>query len=391
MNNPFFRRGMSLVLCLAMTLCGGLAVRAAEEDGLCDHHPAHTSDCGYAATGECTHECTADTGCITIRCSHQHVATCFDTQGNSFCRHACTDTPACYTPVVACVHSQHGSCGHNEGQDCSFAVNGCEECAKTLIALKGTDVVLTDGTEYVFTGQEIRPHVTVMVDRVVLVEDRQYTLTYTDNIAVGTGAVTVTGLEDAGYTGQITIPFSILPAAATEPEAPSEPEAPTEPEVPSEPVTPTEPEAPTQPEETRPQETEPEETKPADYKIIKGNGSKWRKDSGIHLSLTLNADTEDITAIRINGKLLGTRHYALKDKGLVLLKNSWLEEQALGTDRITVEFADGDAEGTFTIARAADDSNPKTGDSIMLWVGLMILSLLGGAALLFLNRKKFFK
>ena len=170
MQTSYFRRGLSLVLALALAAALPVAAKAADEhDGLCDHHPTHTADCGYEATGECTHECTADSGCITIRCTHTHVATCFDADGNSLCRHACTDTPACYTPTVSCVHSTHGSCGHSEGKDCAFAVNGCPLCkaAEALIALKGTDVVLTDGTEYTYTGEEIKPHVTVMVDRTV--------------------------------------------------------------------------------------------------------------------------------------------------------------------------------------------------------------------------------
>ena len=149
MNKSLIRRFASLALALAMVLSMGLTARAAETDGLCEHHPSHTTDCGYEATGECTHECTAGSGCVTIQCAHQHVATCFDAQGNSLCRHACTENPACYTPTVNCLHTEHGSCGHSDGADCSFAVNGCPEC--NAIELKGTDVVLTDGTEYTYT------------------------------------------------------------------------------------------------------------------------------------------------------------------------------------------------------------------------------------------------
>ena len=482
MNNPIIRRAVSLTLALAMALSFGLTARAAEDDGLCQHHPSHTADCGYEATGECTHVCTEDSGCITIQCAHEHVATCFDAEGNSLCRHACTENPACYTPALSCVHTEHGSCGHSEGQPCDFAVNGCKICDAT--ELKGTDIVLTDGTEYTYTGEEIRPAVTVMVDRTVLVENEHHTVAYSNNIGVGTGTVTVTGIEEAGYKGTVSIPFTIAKEPGTpeyqlveikgtdvsiegteftysgqpiepkvtvtvngtvltegqdysvtyvnnlapgtgtvtirgiatasetlgyygkvsvdftivkaqEPETPSEPGKPTEPETPSEPEKPTEPETPSEPEKpTEPSEPEDdkqeEETKPFEYKITKGNGSKWRLKSGKGLSFTVNADTDDITAIRIDGKKLDKTHYLLKEDGIVTLKNSYLEKLDIGTYRITVEFEDGDAEGKFTVAKAADSTNPKTGDTIGFWAGVMVLSLLGSAALV-LTRKKLFK
>ena len=145
MSKSLFRRGVSLILAVSLSASLGLTAFAAEDEGLCEHHPSHTTDCGYAATGDCTHVCSEDNGCITIRCAHTHVATCFDADGNSLCRHACTENPACYTPTTLCLHKEHGSCGHNDGKDCGFAVNGCEDCENPVIELMGTDIVLTDG------------------------------------------------------------------------------------------------------------------------------------------------------------------------------------------------------------------------------------------------------
>ena len=490
MNNSFLRRGVSLILTLAMAFSMGLTTRAAEADGLCEHHPSHTTDCGYEATGECTHECTADSGCVTIQCAHQHVATCFDAEGNSLCRHACTENPACYTPTINCLHTEHGSCGHSEGADCSFAVNGCLEC--NAIELKGTDVVLNDGTEYTYTGNYITPAVTVTVDGTVLVENKDYIVTYANNINVGTGTVIVTATETTGYIGTVKIPFTIAEASApeftlveikgtdviidgtrftytgeaiepaitvtvngtqltagrdytvsyannvepgtasvtvkgiatasetvgytgevtieftilkaqepetpsepekpTEPETPSEPEKPTEPETPSEPEKPSEPETPSEPEKpTEPSQPEEddkeEETKPFEYKITKGSGSKWNQKSNKNLTFTVNADTDDITVIRIDGKKLSSNYYTLGKDGRVVLKNSWLEKQEIGTYRITIEFEDGNAEGKFSVIAPVDPSNPKTGDYIGLWAGAMVLSLIGAAALILLKKR----
>ena len=97
-----------------------------------------------------------------------------------------------------------GFCGKalEEGIGCPLGSGTVDDLIALQIGIHhsfhGTDIVLTDGTEYTYTGQEIKPHVTVMVDRTVLVEQEHYTVTYSNNIGVGTGTVTVTGIEDKG-------------------------------------------------------------------------------------------------------------------------------------------------------------------------------------------------
>ena len=458
MNKNLFRRTVSFAAALAVTASLGITARAAENDGLCPHHPSHTEDCGYEATGACTHECTIDSGCITTRCSHEHVATCYNGAGKLNCHHKCDKTPECSNPIVVCVHTQHGDCGHSDGEDCSFAVNGCILC--NAVELKGTDVVLNDGTEYTYTGNLITPAVTVTVDGTVLVENQDYVVTYANNIAVGTGTVIVTGTETSGYTGTVEIPFTISKAPGTpeftlveikgtdvtidgtefaytgqaiepavtvtaggkvltagtdysityanntepgtasvtvkgiatasetvgytgevtieftivkaqEPETPSEPSEPENPSEPSEPDT-----------------DDKEETKPFDYKITKGSGAKWAQKSDKALSFTLNADTDGITAVTIDGKKLDKTHYTLGDDGVVTLKNSYLNKLAIGTYRIGFTFDDGDVSGTFTVTAAKDPTNPSTGDSIGIWFGLMAASMAAVAGLAAIRRRK---
>ena len=117
MRKSLFRRSISLILAVSLSASLGVTAFAAEEDGLCEHHPSHTTDCGYEATGACTHTCTEENGCITIQCSHEHVATCYNGAGKLNCHHKCTSTPACYTPTTNCLHKEHGSCGHSDGKD----------------------------------------------------------------------------------------------------------------------------------------------------------------------------------------------------------------------------------------------------------------------------------
>lgn len=211
MNQPLIRRGISLVLSLTLALSASpLTALATQEDGLCKHHPAHTTDCGYAENGICTHVCAEDNGCIAIRCRHEHDLTCHHTDGTLNCPHACTEEPACYTPITECLHTQHGDCGHSDGGNCDFAENGCPECEAeaSLIQIKGTDVTI-DGYTFPYTGQEIRPQITVQVEGSLLTEGVHYTLTYANNLAVGQASVTVTGIPENGYDGIVTIPFTI--------------------------------------------------------------------------------------------------------------------------------------------------------------------------------------
>ena len=51
-----------------------------------------------------------------------------------------------------------------------------------------------------------------------------------------------------------------------------------------------------------------EEEKKPEYKITKGSGSKWRQESTTNLTFTLNAKTEGIVSISIDGKQLDASH-----------------------------------------------------------------------------------
>ena len=75
-------------------------------------------------------------------------------------------------------------------------------------------------------------------------------------------------------------------------------------------------------------------------------------------------------------------------KDTVTLKNSWLKKLAIGTYRITVHFEDGTASGSFTVAAATDSSNPKTADTIGLWIGIALTSLAGIGGTVLLLRKR---
>ena len=244
-----------------------------------------------------------------------------------------------------------------------------QEDQPDLITIIGTDVVI-DGTEFMATGESIEPGITVTVAGKELTAGEDYTLVYENNIQPGTASVTVTGVADKGYTGSVTIHFTI--------QAPAE--------------TPTEPEE-TKPEETQP-ETKPEETKPVSYKITKGNGAIWNRDSKKDLTFTADGAFQDFDKLLVDGKAVSTKYYTVKEGSTVItLKESFLQHLELGKHTITLRFTDGDAEGTFNTSAPADDSNPKTGDSFALhsWTALLFVSLTGIIGAGFAFRKKLWK
>ena len=79
-----------------------------------------------------------------------------------------------------------------------------------IVELVATDITL-DETRFEHTGEEIRPNVTVRVQGKLLTLDKDYTLSYKNNVDVGEAAVVVTGIATSGYMGTVEHPFYIDP------------------------------------------------------------------------------------------------------------------------------------------------------------------------------------
>jgi len=80
------------------------------------------------------------------------------------------------------------------------------------ITLTNTNAALSD-TSYVYDGQEKKPTATVVVDGVTLVPGTDYTISYKDNVNVGTATATIKG--EGNYSGSIELTFEITPATLT--------------------------------------------------------------------------------------------------------------------------------------------------------------------------------
>lgn len=279
---------------------------------------------------------------------------------------------AAETDGICTHHTAHNeSCGYSEDSSCRFYLDGCADCGseQNVTTIVGTDVLI-NGTSFPYTGQEICPEITVTVAGTTLTAGEDYQLTYENNIQPGEASVTVTGIPEAGFDGIVTIAFTITPAQT--PEEDQQPE-------PTEKPDDSEEEAPT------------EETKPVEYKITKGSGSTWYQGSGKNLSFTANGKGADFTGVAINGKLLSSADYTTQGNTVVTLNKSVLNKLAVGKYTLTIRFADGEAEGTFTVSDRLDTTNPVTGDSsnVTLYALLAAGSMAGlGAMALTLGRKK---
>ena len=76
--------------------------------------------------------------------------------------------------------------------------------------LEDAEVTVADA---LYTGEEVKPEVTVVVNGKTLVEGEDYTVTYTDNIEPGTATVTITPLGDY-YKGEFIATFKITKTLA---------------------------------------------------------------------------------------------------------------------------------------------------------------------------------
>lgn len=158
------KRFLSLLLCGAMLFSlypqtaaaegvqdSGAAVTA---DGLCEHHPQHTAECGYTEGSEgtpCNHEHTEDCYTLVTECVHEHGPECYPEEngepagtesvsGNTAtpseaeeaepteCTHACSEESGCITKKLDCQHEHDETCGYapaTEGTPCTYV---CEIC-----------------------------------------------------------------------------------------------------------------------------------------------------------------------------------------------------------------------------------------------------------------------
>lgn len=198
------RQWLALLLCLCMLFPSTAAYAEGEEapadtGSLCEHHPAHTADCGYAKAVDgqaCTHQhdetCGYQEPIEEVPCTHVHDADCGyrEAAAEIPCDKACTDEDGdgqidheegcAYLPAAEeqpCSHSHGEDCGYRaaqegspcthvhdeacgyeesfEGSPCIFVCEVCGGTAKTASVLRQNAAAKTAPTFSQSTGAEI--------------------------------------------------------------------------------------------------------------------------------------------------------------------------------------------------------------------------------------------
>lgn len=138
-----------MIVTMSGTPVHAVADRGQPETGLCEHHAAHTDECGYTEETPgtpCGHEHTEDCYIEVTECVHEHTPECYPeetedsvsdneaTPANAEerepenCPHICDGESGCITEKLDCRHEHDSECGYTEstpGTPCTYV---CEIC-----------------------------------------------------------------------------------------------------------------------------------------------------------------------------------------------------------------------------------------------------------------------
>jgi LPXTG-motif cell wall-anchored protein len=123
------------------------------------------------------------------------------------------------------------------------------------------------------------------------------------------------------------------------------------------------------------------------YKVIEGGGSSWVKGSGKKQRFVANGNKAYFTEFRIDEKRF-TDGVEITSGSTVADIKAWaMEKLSAGTHTVTFVYKDGKASAKFFVE---PKKIPKTGDSSnpALWIGMIILGLLGIGGLIFRTARK---
>lgn len=155
---------------------------------------------------------------------------------------------------------------------------------------------------------------------------------------------------------------------------------------------------------------------PFKYKILKGANQEYSK--GKELIIKANGDIEKFIELKVDGVVLDSVNYIVKSGSTrVTLKSTYLDNLDEGEHTLTFVYTDGEVSTKFKIAKVVEknteenkninedtngninedikddinentnlttedkknqeSNNPKTGDNIIIWIALMLISTLG--------------
>ncbi|MBR2329036.1 MAG: hypothetical protein IKA58_04040, partial [Clostridia bacterium] len=205
-----------------------------------------------------------------------------------------------------------------------------------------TPTIKPERSSYGYTGKAVEPKVSAVYDGSTLIPAKEYTVSYKDNVKLGTGTgkVVVSDKDGGNYTVSGYTTFSIV--------------------------------------------------NNTQYKIILGNGGCWYRGSYYGLGFRCDGPYADFIGITIDGKPVDKAYYVSSEGST----NVGVYPQALnmlgnGTHYITFKYSSGSATGVFYVGSTAINA-VMTGDdsNVGLLALVMCLGLLSSVATLGVLRKK---
>ena len=121
------------------------------------------------------------------------------------------------------------------------------------------------------------------------------------------------------------------------------------------------------------------------YKIITGANQTYTKNVDEGLTITCNGDVGYLVGIEVDGKMIDPSKYSIVSGSTILtLSKDYLNSLSLGTHSVKFVYEDGSVDTNFTIVEGpkpvssdvTPSVNPKTGDNIILYVIMLIISML---------------
>ncbi len=99
-----------------------------------------------------------------------------------------------------------------------------------------------------------------------------------------------------------------------------------------------------------------EEPKTVEYQIIFGDKGSYTIGSNENYTLKADGELADFKGLQMDGQDVDTANYtASQGSTVVTLKSEYLDTLATGEHKITLQYEDGTANGTFTVSAAQDD------------------------------------
>lgn len=164
----------------------------------------------------------------------------------------------------------------------------------------------------------------------------------------------------------------------------------------------------TKTEETKTEETKTEEAKTEDktetttsstttYKVLDGDKQTYKTSSDENLTFRFDiayAEFKESGKVYMDNELVDAENYSTKEGSTyVIFTKAYTKNLKAGEHTMKVTTANGEATTSFTIEAAEvassnkTTSNPQTGDSIHVYVALLVLSVLGFVSLNLFNKK----